>query len=445
MKGRLKRQLCVYVALGMGASLLIPGVSFAADRDDLVNEQSASQQKITQLNADLEGLSDELREATIALVTTRDKIPGAEAELAKAQAELSAAQREAQANAALLAAAEKELAGIQETAIGTNRQVNEARASVAELARLAYRGEALPSTLDLLANSATPEEFMNMYRVNEALTRAQTTALTQFEQDAGQVRNRQARQSAVKERVNELKQQADALVRVQQEKQDAAEYRRNELKRLEKTIAEKSAVLESRKGEVQRQIDSENAEYAQITKQIQAIDAENRRKAAAAAAAAAAAQRDQVSSDSGSSEPSGGSSWGGGGFIQSPIRTDLYVTSSYGWRIHPITGYETMHYGVDLAAGCGLPQYAAAPGTVSYAGWYGGGGNTIAINHGMNGGSSWLTRYMHFDSLNVSVGQYVDRNTVIGYTGTTGGSTGCHVHFEVWQDGSTINPMGLIG
>lgn len=423
--------------VAVSASVLVPGAALAADRDDLVNEQSASQQKITELNADLEGLSAELRDAAITLATTRDKIPGAEKELAQAESELSAAQREAQANAVLLHAAESELASIDKAAVGTNQQVKEAEASVAELARLAYRGEALPTTLDLLANSATAEEFMNMYRVNEALTRAQTTALMRFEQDAGSVRNRQARQSAVKEKVHELKQQADALVRVQEEKQAAAEQKRDELKSLEDTIAAKSAVLESRKGEVQRQIDSENAQYAQITKQIQAIDEENRRKAAAAA------QQAQANSDSGSYSSSGGSS--AGGFIQPPIHTSLYVTSPYGWRIHPITGDRRMHYGVDLAAGCGLPQYAAAPGTVTYAGWYGGGGNTIAINHGMNGGSSWLTRYMHFDSLNVSVGQYVDRNTVIGYTGTTGGSTGCHVHFEVWQDGSTINPMSLIG
>ncbi|MCI5826218.1 MAG: peptidoglycan DD-metalloendopeptidase family protein [Arcanobacterium sp.] len=434
-----KRQLVAIVALAVGGGLLVPGTAVAANRDDLVNDQTASQQKLNELNANLEGLSGELRSAAIALATTRAKIPGAEAELAAAESELSAAEREAQANAALLTAAERELAGIQKSAAGTKQHVTAARASVAELARLAYRGEALPTTLDLLANSATPEEFMNAYRVNEALTRAQTAALTQFEQDAGQVRNREARQSAVKNKVNELKQQADALVRAQQEKQAAAQNKRNQLKSLENTIAAKSAVLESRKGEVQKQIATENAEYAQITQQIRAIDAENRRKAAAAAAAAARAQAQAGGSGS------GGSYSGGGGFIQPPIHTPLYVNSPYGLRVHPITGYSTMHYGVDLAAGCGLPQYAAAPGVVTFTGWFGGGGNTIAINHGMNGGSSWLTRYMHLGSFNVSPGQRVDRGTIIGYTGTTGGSTGCHAHFEVWRDGSTINPMSIIG
>ena len=423
--GKTKRvALAVVAALALCATMT-PGIAVGENRDDLASAQKSKSQKISELKASLEGVSADLREAYLVLSDTREKIPGAEKELAAAEAELSAAQRKAEAKAALLDASEKELSGIQGDLSVVTKHAENAGNSLAELARSKYRGETVPSTLDLLVASATVQEFLDSYRVNEALTRSQASALAQFEQRSGQAKNSESRQNAVRARVAELKQEADRLLAEQREKQAQAQAKRNELAELEKTISEKSALLESRKSEMQSAVDSEQAEYDKITAQIAEIDAANRASAA------------QGGGQSGYS--------GGGGFIQPPIRTSLYVTSPFGYRIHPVLGYSKLHYGVDLAAGCGTPQYAAAPGTVASAGWIGGGGNAVTINHGYAEGSSWVTRYMHFSSLNVSPGQYVDRDTVIGYTGSTGISTGCHVHFEVWRDGSVQNPMDYIG
>ena len=410
------------VALGISGTVIAPTpVAVAADRDKLAKDRDQKQREMNELKADLEGVSADLREAAIVLQDTRAKIPLAEQELAVAEAELSAAQREAEAKAALLEAAQNQLEDIKGTVTSVDAKAKDAGQSLAEIARSTYRGETTPSTVDLLMNSASPEEFMDAYRVNEALTRTQTTALAQFEQQAGKARNRQARQSAVEERVNQLKKEADELVQVTEEKRNAAESKRNELKALEQTIAEKSALLESRKGEVQASLDAETKEYQEISAQIAKIDAENRKNAAA----------------------SGGGASSAGDILRWPADGYWNVTSSYGVRIHPITGGRKMHYGVDIGVPCGVPQRAAAAGTVSYAGWYGSGGNTVAINHGWIGGASWLTRYMHYSSIAVSYGQYVQKGQIIGYTGTTGGSTGCHMHFEVWRNGSTINPMSM--
>lgn len=124
------------------------------------------------------------------------------------------------------------------------------------------------------------------------------------------------------------------------------------------------------------------------------------------------------------------------------------MTSSYGYRVYPITGGWFMHNGVDLRSACGNSQVSAASGTVSAVKpAYGNGthGNQVIINHGIIGGNSYVTVYNHLSRFAVSTGESVSQGEVIGYTGATGNVTGCHVHFEVWKNGSTIDPMGLPG
>ena len=112
------------------------------------------------------------------------------------------------------------------------------------------------------------------------------------------------------------------------------------------------------------------------------------------------------------------------------------VSSGYGYRIHPIYGTRILHTGWDMNAGCGEPIKAAESGTVISAGWRGGYGNAIIIDHG--GGMSTL--YGHQSRLGVSYGASVGIGDVIGWIGTTGVSTGCHLHFEVRIGGNPVDP-----
>jgi len=116
-----------------------------------------------------------------------------------------------------------------------------------------------------------------------------------------------------------------------------------------------------------------------------------------------------------------------------------YISSGFGYRTHPIYNVVRLHAGTDLAAGCGVPIYAARGGQVVYAGWNGGYGNFILINHG----DGISTGYAHIATGKTFVryGEQVSTGTHIANVGSTGGSTGCHLHFEVRDGGKAINPV----
>lgn len=118
------------------------------------------------------------------------------------------------------------------------------------------------------------------------------------------------------------------------------------------------------------------------------------------------------------------------------------LTSAFGMRIHPIQKVWKMHNGVDLACSQGTPIYAARSGKVTVASYQAGGaGYYVSINHG----DGFSSIYMHMTHYIVSAGQYVSQGQVIGYVGSTGGSTGPHLHFGIAKNGSYVNPMQYIG
>jgi len=117
-----------------------------------------------------------------------------------------------------------------------------------------------------------------------------------------------------------------------------------------------------------------------------------------------------------------------------------YISSRYGWRIHPITGRKDFHHGVDIRAPAGTPVRATADGVVVYAGRTKLNGNFVIIGHGYG----YTTLYAHLKKYKVKVGQKVKRGEIIGYVGSTGLSTGPHLHYEVWKNKRRVNPLPYI-
>lgn len=120
------------------------------------------------------------------------------------------------------------------------------------------------------------------------------------------------------------------------------------------------------------------------------------------------------------------------------------ITSPFGWRTHPIFNSRTFHSGVDIAGPNRGSIRASNSGKVIYSGWYGGYGKVVILDHGVVNGKPTTTLYAHMSSIRVGQGQFVNKGEVVGYEGTTGYSTGPHVHFEVRINGKPNNPLNYI-
>ena len=264
-----------------------------------------------------------------------------------------------------------------------------------------------PSYLELFLTSESMADFLNKSSYAEQVTAYDRSMLEEYI----------AQKQAVKEKKKQLeteKEDLDAMA-------DAASEQK---KTVDGLIKSKTAQIQS----YQDQIDSENsnaAEYkADLTKQQKLLDQIEQQIAAAAAANAQAGDGD------------GGAS----GFLW-PCPSSRRITSGFGNRAQPTAGASTNHKGIDIGASYGASIVAAASGRVTTAAYSSSAGNYVVISHG-NGLS---TVYMHCSALYVSAGQTVSAGQSIAAVGSTGYSTGNHLHFGVIKNGSYVNPLGYVG
>ena len=130
-----------------------------------------------------------------------------------------------------------------------------------------------------------------------------------------------------------------------------------------------------------------------------------------------------------------------GDLFKNPLRSSYYISSRFGWRVSPFdSSKRTYHGGIDMACPTGTPIYAASEGTVITAGWSNVYGNYVIVSHH----SGYKTLYGHMSSILVTKGQYVNTTTKIGKVGSTGQSTGPHLHFTVYKNGNAINPESRV-
>ncbi|MGH3322694.1 MAG: M23 family metallopeptidase, partial [Streptosporangiaceae bacterium] len=155
---------------------------------------------------------------------------------------------------------------------------------------------------------------------------------------------------------------------------------------------------------------------------------------------------DGGSSDGGDSSGDGDSSDDGGSSGASPMIYPVQgpITSPYGRRFHPILHVWKLHDGTDFGVGCGTAIHAAASGRVISRYYNEGYGNRLLVSDGQMRGVSVVTAYNHMSGYAVSTGEYVSQGEVVGYVGETGYATGCHLHFMVYENGSTVDPMGWL-
>ena len=221
---------------------------------------------------------------------------------------------------------------------------------------------------------------------------------------------------------------SNLVAKLKAEKQKIQD-KKDELELLKQEQVDSKTALESKKSDLDAKMAKRDALIKQINSSKSTLEAELKKIEAEEAKVRAQIAR----------LASGGTVYTGGAMMW-PTPSCRYITSNYGWRLHPVLGYEKLHTGVDIGAGYNAKIVAAESGTVITATYNSAYGNYVVIDHG--GGV--CTLYAHQSSMAVSVGQYVLVGDTIGYVGSTGYSTGPHLHFEVIINGATVDPLGYI-
>jgi murein DD-endopeptidase MepM/ murein hydrolase activator NlpD len=444
-------------------AVAVPGLPALAD--ELDDQRAAAEQRsaaadrqVEELEASIEGLSAQLGQAVLDLQATQSRLPAAQAELAAAQEELERSQREADLIAARLQDAQDQEATITDTIAADDERGQKIRTAVGQMARQAYKGESATSGLSVVMGAESTEDFVDQYGMVSTAMRTQSQALDELKQIDAANRNSKARLTAVRERVAELKVEADAKVVQADAAREAAAARKAEIEDLIAQQAAQQAAIESMKADAEAQAAEAEAQRAAIENELQGIIAAQRAaaEAAAAKAAAEAAEAAARAKAAGRAAPAAPAAPSGaaaapsgtvkGALFGNPTSINpIYVTSEYGMRFHPTLHYTRLHAGIDLRTYCNTPIYAAKAGTVQWAQARSGFGNQVMVDHGYVDGNSLMTSYNHMTRFVVRTGQQVDRGTLLGYSGNTGTSAACHLHFEVYVNGATTNPRPLLG
>lgn len=387
------------------------------ERKKLEAQQAASKKKQAELAAQLEGVNANIVQLAVALEQTKAAIPVAQAEVANAQAKLADAQAKHQQIQSRLVIANLQKQELREQIAQGEQTIEKTQVAIGQMARMAYRGAMLEtSPLSLLLDSQSLDELTLRAQVAATTTKSQNRAIVEAQEANAANNNARARQEAVTVRIGELEAQAQQAVQAADAARAEQQRKLGEFQNLQQKQVTQQGQLNNQRAAFEKQIADEQATQA--------------------AAAARIAELNRMAD----SMPARSIS---GGIFGAPLSA-LSVTSSYGYRVHPITKTRRLHAGTDFGIGCGTPIYASQSGTVTFAGWEGTGGKSTYINHGTINGSKWQTVYRHQSQFKVSVGASVQKGQVIGLVGSTGGSTGCHLHFEVWQNGNTINPLGVL-
>lgn len=389
-----------YVIPVVVAALLTPNFAVLAEDEDLQNQLSDVQNRMAQE-------SEKKAQAEAVIGSVNDK-------LYAIQQQLEAAQRDYQAVANELKATEEKIAATQAELEKTRARLKVREGVFTKRVRDIYMHGQL-SYLDVVLGAKDFSDFSNRLELLRRIIDADITLISDIRKERAAIETAKQELETQRARQAQLRDQAAA-------KRDEIESRRKE----------QQAIL------YQAQNDKAVAEqaYNEYQQSSQAI-AEMLRQRAADRAAQAAAAAAQASSGGG-----GGSDCyqpvSGSGAMIWPVNG--VVTSPYGYRTHPIFGTTIYHSGIDIGVDYGTPVHAADGGVVVEAGWISGYGYAVIIDHG-NGLS---TLYGHNQELAVSEGQSVSQGQVIAYAGSTGNSTGPHVHFEVRANGDPVDPSAYL-
>ena len=413
MRGTRAVALATSAVLALGVAVMGPAMADQSDDKTKVDAAvAASGDDLRAANKQVDKAISDLEEVRTLLPNAREALTQARSEATVAEDADLAAQDELEQATAAAIRAEQERAEVE-------FQIEDLQSRVGNLARSLYQNGAF-ADFDVLMTAESPADLGERAAAIDAVSRANNQTLSRMAEIRAELALKEARLDAARQEVDDKRQRAAIKLSEANIARDRAAAAKLKVDLL---VAQKATAL-----------DVASTERAKVLKQYKSYQAEQQRIAALLAQQAAAEAARLAAGGSLSFVPTAGK-----GF-QWPI-AGVKVGQGVGARIHPVYGYRSCHTGVDLGAPSGTPIRATAAGIIVSNASGGPYGNHTLIAHG----NGLFSMYAHQSRFGATEGQKVKKGDVIGYVGSTGYSTGPHLHFEIHVGGTPYDPMGWFG
>jgi murein DD-endopeptidase MepM/ murein hydrolase activator NlpD len=423
----------IRIVCAIGAVVVLLG-SGTAGHADARDDKARVDRQLQETQATLEAATDRAQQAaadhaaaTAALPGAQDALEDAKGRVIAADAAARQAQRDRDAADAVLGAADAEYDGAR-------AQVEQSREDVSAFVAATYKGSGF-AMFNSILESRSPNDLALRISYLDRVAAESQRALDELTVARMSAKQRSDVAELAREQAAQAAEQTRQALQDSMAAQSGAEQAAADVKTLIDKSAQAEAVASSERTAVL-------ARYQQLKVDSDRIAGELRAAAAAEAAAAARSAKAAGRPAASGTQLTTAIPPKSGAFFLMPVHG--WKSSNYGMRFDPVYKVYQLHAGIDVAAGGGQPIVAAADGTVVRAGWAGGNGNYTCISHGLYQGKGLATCYGHQSQILVRVGQTVHRGELIGRVGTTGASTGYHLHFEVRLNGSPIQPLSWL-
>ncbi|GAA0035236.1 MULTISPECIES: peptidoglycan DD-metalloendopeptidase family protein [Brevibacterium] len=408
----MKRRLPLLITAAVLA-IVLPATSATADpRDD----KSKVDDRVKELQQEFEGLDEELARVIAERDEAQKALPDAEEASRQADDALAEAIQKDEDLAARLTSAENAQTDLKDQIKSGAEEIDKHRTQAARIGRQAYQNSGITSDLAMLLQMAQGTSADGGIGRVDSAVRSQQRTIDDLSEQRALNQNNEERLSGVTDEISGLKDEAAEAVIAKEAAQADAKKKADDLNNLISTKDAAEKTISDNKDKTEKQLEDERAEQDRLAKKVRDWEKEQEKK---------------------------GNFVYGDGVLANPAK-GFPITSQFGYRIHPITGNRKLHTGTDFGVPCGTPIRAAGDGIVVSAGWAGGYGNRVVISHGKIKGKSIASTYNHNTSVKVRDGQKVKKGDVISISGTTGASTGCHLHFEIMESGDYVNAMPFI-